>query len=208
MRTAVLSVHPGLASSSRLPVLAREGQQIQVAEMLFLLGAGLCAALATAFVELGLRIPGHAIIRAIFPMAFGLAVAPRRSAGMIMGTSALASAVAIKFGGFSAIGFGAMTSLTLTGPLLDIALRRAKQGRGLYFAFAIAGLGGNLAALAVRAGIKLAGLDHALGRPLAAWLPQAIATYALCGVLAGLLSALVWFQFFDHRRNEAAEIAE
>lgn len=210
MRAAVLSLHPELASSSRLPVLGREGQQIRFAEVLFLLGAGLCAALAMSFVELkmifayfGLKaVPGNAIILAIFPMAFGLASAPRRSAGMIMGSSALASACAIRFGGFGGIGFGALTSLTLIGPLLDFALRRAKHGRGLYLAFALAGLGGNLAALAVRASIKFAGLDHAAGKPLAVWLPQAIFTYPVCGVLAGLLSALVWFQFREDRRKQ------
>lgn len=201
MRSRVLSVHPGLAGASRLSLLAQQGQQLQVAEMLLLMGAGVAAALASALVDLHLRIPGHAIIRAVFPMAFGLAVAPRRMAGTVMGTSALGSALVIRAGGFGGIGLGAITSLTLTGPLLDLALWRASRGWRLYGGFALAGLGGNLAALAVRAGSKLAGLDHAGARPLVQWWPQAVSTYALCGVLAGLISAFVWFQFTGDRHG-------
>ena len=203
MRTAVLSVHPGLAGSSRLPILTREGEQVRAAELLFLLGAGIGAAAATAFLDLSLRIPGHAIIRAVFPMALGLAMAPRRMGGMVMGASALGSALVIKGGGLAGIGVGALTSLTLTGPLLDMALWRAKRGWRLYLGFALAGLAANMAALAVRGGTKLAGVDHAAGRPLAHWWSQAIGTYAVCGVLAGLISAFVWFQFADRRRSAA-----
>ena len=181
---------------------------MHAAEMILLASAGIVAATATAFLELRLRIPGHAIIRAVFPMAFGLAVAPRYMAGTIMGASALVSAMTINTVGLAAVGVGALTSLTLTGPLLDLALWRARRGWRLYLGFALAGLGANLAAFAVRAGTKLAGLDHAAGRPLVAWWPPAIGTYALCGVLAGLISAGVWFQLADGRRaNAAAEDA-
>jgi len=199
VRTTLLSVHPGLAGNSRLPVVAQPGQRLHAAEILLLLGAGLAATLATAFFELGLRIPGHAIIRAVFPMSLGLALAPRRMGGMVMGTSALGSALVLGAGGFAAIGAGAMTSLALTGPLLDLALWRAKRGWRLYLGFATAGLASNLAALSVRAGTKLFGLGHGGAQPFAEWLPQAIGTYALCGLLAGLISALVWFQLVGTR---------
>ena len=122
MHTTVLSVNPGLADSSRLPFRAQEGQYSDVAATLLLFSAGVTAALATALLDLGLRIPGHAIIRAIFPMSLGFALAPRRMGGTIMGTGALASALVIKIGGFGVIGVGAMTSLVLTGPLLDAVL--------------------------------------------------------------------------------------
>ena len=201
MRTAILPIHQGLSRSSRLPALRREGQDLRAMEIALLLLTGVGATLASAFLDFSLRIPGHAIIRAVFPMAFGLALAPRQMAGMVMGAGAVASAMVIKVGGFGAIGLGAMTSLTLTGPLLDLALWRARRGGRLYLGFALAGLGANLAALALRGGSKAVGVDHAGGRLLAEWLPQAIATYALCGLLAGLISAGVWFQFAGPRNR-------
>ena len=118
-----------------------------------------------------------------------------------MGAGALGAALVIKTGGMATIGAGAMTSLVLTGPLMDVALWRAGRGWRVYLAFASAGLAANLAALAVRAGAKLGGLDRLTGRPLAAWLPLAAGTYALCGVLAGLVSAMIWFRFSAAGRN-------
>lgn len=205
MRTIVLPVHQGLAGNSRLPVLTQHGQQLQVAEIAWLLGAGIVAALATAFLDFGLRIPGHAIVRAVLPMGVGLAVAPRRMAGSVMGSGAVASALVIQLTRSGAIGAGAMTSLALTGPLLDFALWRVKQGWGLYFGFALSGLLSNLAALGVRATAKLSGLESLGKRPFAEWFPQAIVTYAICGLLAGLLSAWICFRFGSRggRRGEA-----
>lgn len=202
MRTSTLSIHSGLAGSSRLPSVAGKPDHLYAADMLLLLGAGVTAALATALLDLGLRVPGNAIIRAVFPMSLGLALAPRRMGGMVMGASALGSALVIHGGGFAAIGLGAMTSLTLTGPFLDLALWRARRGWRLYLGFGLAGLGSNLAALAVRGGTKLASLDPALARPFAAWWLPAIGTYALCGALAGLISALVWFRFDAGSRGD------
>ena len=202
MRTTTLSIHSGLADSSRLPSLARKPDHLYAADVLLLLRAGVTAALATALLDFGLRIPGHAIIRAVFPMSLGLALAPRRMGGMVMGASAFGSALVIHGSGFAAIGLGAMTSLTLTGPFLDLALWRARRGWRLYLGFGLAGLGSNLAALAVRGGTKLAGLDPALARPFAAWWLPAIGTYALCGALAGLISALVWFRFDAGSRGD------
>ncbi len=205
MHNVVLRIHGGLAINSRLPALVRDQGDLRVVEILLLLGTGAVAALASAFLDFGLRIPGHAIVRAVFPMAFGLAMVPRQLAGTVMGAGALATAVAIKAGGSGAIGVGAMTSLLLTGPMLDLALWRAKRGWRLYLGFALAGLACNLAALAVRGGIKLGGLDSITGRPIAAWLPVAVGTYAVCGVLAGLISALVWFHLStDDRHNAGA----
>ena len=201
MRTMVLSVHPGLAQNTRLPVLADRERGLGLAEMLLLSAAGVGAALASALLDFGLRIPGHAIIRAVFPMSLGLALAPRRMGGMVMGASALGSAAALGAGGFASLGAGAMTSLALTGPLLDLALWRARRGWRLYLGFASAGLGSNLAALAVQAGTKLSGIGRLGARPLAEWWPQAIGTYALCGLLAGLISALVWFRFAASTRS-------
>jgi hypothetical protein len=201
--SAVLSIHPGLADNSRLPVLSRPGEGFQVRELLLLLFAGMTAAVASVFLDFGLRIPGHAIIRAVFPMALGLAAVPRQMAGSIMGVGALATAATIGAGTQAGLGAGALTSLTLTGPLLDLALWRARKGWRLYLGFALAGLGANLAALAVRAGPKILGFDAARGRSLAEWWPRAVPSYLVCGLLAGLLSAAVWFQLAARRRRAA-----
>jgi hypothetical protein len=203
----LLPVHPGLSDGSRLGIPATQHQRHQTAELMLLVGAGVCAALATAFLDTSLRIPGHAIVRAVFPMSLGLALAPRRMGGMLMGTSALGTVLVIKTGGFGAVGMGAMTSLAMTGPMLDLALWRARRGWTLYAGFALAGIGANLAAFTVRALPKLVGFDHALGRPVAMWWPQAIATYTVFGLLAGLISALVWFKFAAGRRGDSLESA-
>jgi len=200
MRSAVMPLHPGLAGSSRLPGRIRKRESLAAADLLWLVGAGVTAAVATALLDFSLRVPGHAIVRVVLPMAFGLAVAPRRAAGMVLGTSALGSAGLLKVGGAPGLGPGALVSLTLTGPLLDLALWRARRGWCLYLGFALAGLGANVAALAARVGPKLVGIDHAVGRPLAAWLPHASVTYPVCGLLAGLLSAAIWFQFRSRSR--------
>ena len=200
MKTISLSIHSGLSGSSRLRLLAREDEGLSAADLLLLLGAGAAAAVAAALPHYGLKISGHAIIRAVFPMALGLALAPRRMGGMVMGAGALGSAMVISLGGLGRIGLGAMTSLVLIGPLLDLALWRTRHGWHHYLGFALAGLGANLAAFAVRGGTKFIGLDHGI-RPFAAWWPQAILTYPLCGALAGLISALVWFKLHSRDRD-------
>jgi hypothetical protein len=194
MRALVLPIHQGLAGSSRLPALAQQGQGLQRAEMAWLVGVGIVAAVAAAVPEYGLRIPGHAILRAVLPMAFGLAVAPRHLAGTVMGSSALASAAMIQLLHPGAIGTGAMTSLVLVGPCLDFALRRVRQGWGLYFGFAVSGLMCNVAALGVRGGARLIGLESIGKRPLAEWFASAAISYPICGLAAGLLSAWICFR--------------
>lgn len=203
MQNNALPIHSGLAGSSRLRSLAGGRDGLAAADLLLLAGAGTMAAVATALLDFSLRIPGHAIMRAVFPMALGLAVAPRRMGGMVMGASALGSAMGINLGGYAAIGMGAMTSLVLIGPFLDLALRRARQGWQLYLGFAVAGLLANLAALTLRGGGKLVGLDHAAARPFATWWLPAAGSYAVCGLLAGTISAAVWFRFSGGGRRHA-----
>jgi hypothetical protein len=118
-------------------------------------------------------------------------------AGLIMGASALCSAAVMHAGGWATLGVGATTSLALTGPVLDASLWRARGGLRLYGGFALAGMASNLLALAVRTGTKFVGLDHAAARPLASWLPQAVGTYIVCGLLAGWICAAVWFRYAD-----------
>jgi hypothetical protein len=197
MAQAALGLHEGLWSSTRLPSLVAPGQRISGREWAALLLAGAGAALAACFLDLGLRLPGHAILRSVFPMALGLALVPRQGAGLVMGAGALLTAGGLRLAGLGP-GAGALTSLLLIGPCLDLALWNASAGWRVYLRFALAGLAANLAALAVRGGLKLVGVDVG-SRPWEAWWPVAIGTYALFGIIAGLVSAVAWFRLGPNR---------
>jgi hypothetical protein len=197
MFAAALRVNGGLLASSRMPTLSRPGQTVPLIEAVALLLVGAVAAVLTTSLDLHLRIPGHAIIRSVFPMAFGLALVPRRLAGVCMGAGAGVMGAVLKVGG-AGIGPGALASLCLTGPCLDVALLAAGSGWRLYPRFALAGLASNLLALVIRFGTRAFEWDH--DRGMAEWFRQAVLTYPVCGILAGLVSAAVWFNLRD--RNE------
>lgn len=188
-------VHNGLLGAGRLPSLARSPQRISAVEVVLLLTCGAAAATAVGLVKLRLGVPGHSIVLAGLPMALGFALAPRRWAGCIMSGGALASAALLTAGGVS-YGSGSFVSLTLLGPMMDLALRRAPGGWRVYAALVVAGLATNLLALGSRAGAKLLGLDPG-ARPFDVWWLQAMFTYTMSGVAAGLLGALCWFQLRD-----------
>ncbi len=195
MRTTILSVHEPLSHSPRVRVLRPGAGAISAAELAVLVTAGVAAALMSGYVKLNLGISGHNIIRVVFPMALGLALVPRRGAASIMGSSALASAALFSMVGAPALGAGAMTSLILTGFFLDFALAGARSGRSVYLRLMLAGAAANLVAMLVRGGMKLLAGGQLQGLPLAVWFSKAIVTYPLCGAVAGLISAAVWFRF-------------
>ena len=230
MFAGVLRVHEGLLASSRVPSLCRPERAISAIELAVLVLLGFSAAAATMLLDFSLRIPGHAILRSVFPMALGLALVPRQAAGSIMGASAVATAFLFHAGDASGSP-GAMTSLALTGPLLDLALLGAKSPWRLYLGFVLAGLGSNLAAFFVRWSVRAmdvvprvagggggggggrgGGGGGGGGRggggggaiSIDDWLALAPWTYIACGILAGLLSALIWFHF--RRRHELAKV--
>jgi hypothetical protein len=195
-------VHDGLSAAARFPALVRTQARISVIEVAILLTCGIGAAVAVGFVKLGLGIPGHAIVLAALPMAFGLAAAPRRLAGTIMGAGACGTALLVTAAGSTTYGSGAIVSLSLLGPLLDVAVRNARHGWLVYAALVAAGVSANLLALASRAATKVLGLD-AGSRPFDSWWLQAIGTYTLSGIVAGLLGAMCWFHFRDRRERQA-----
>ena len=195
MSVWALGVHPELAAGGRLPALTRGGSQVRAAEWAVWLLMGITAACVSTMPDWNLKIPGHAILRSVFPMALGLSLAPRRGAGSVMGLMAFATALSLRFSDTAAIGFGAMTSLTLTGPLLDIALRKTHAGWRLYWGIIIAGLSSNLIAMGIKAAEKLTMSGGGGKRSFGSWLAHAAWTYPLCGVLAGLISAAVWFRW-------------
>src|SRR5262249_48252713 len=164
MSIGVLRVHEGLYVAGRIPSLARADRTVSIAELLALILMGASATVISALGEFQLRIPGHAILRSVFPMALGLAMVPRRMGGCVMGGSALLTGMLIPLAGSRAMGPGALASLSLTGPLLDLALWSAASGWRLYLGFVVAGLGSNLIAFSVRGGARLLGLGGGGGR--------------------------------------------
>ena len=177
----------GLLGHSRVWPSARA----DATDVTLLLFMGAVSALVTSFVDLGLGIPGHAVVRSVLPMALGLALAPRRHAGLVMGTGAFGTIAALRVFGVGA-GIGAVTSLLMIGPCLDLALRQARKGWQIYAGLALAGLAANLVAFGVRAFPKL--LDFEVGiRNFATWWPRAVVTYPMSGLVAGALSAAIWF---------------
>ena len=202
MSASLLPRHPGLFSTTRLRQLATDATAATVRDWLLLAAFGVLAACSSTFLDLGIkRIPGHAILRVVFPMALGLALVPRRGAGCVMGGTSAITAACFQLAGFrgEAVGLGAFTSLTATGPLLDWTLRRANTGWRQYVAYSLAGLASNLLALGVRGGAKAIGWEAAGRRPLVEWLSQAVGTYILCGLIAGLISGIVLFSFRSRR---------
>jgi hypothetical protein len=194
-------VHEGLVTAARVPPIARLRARISALELLLLLLCGAGAASASAFMRLGLRIPGSSIVLAVIPLVLGLAIAPRRLAGLIMSTGALATASAFTVAGMTHYGTGAIVSLCLTGPLMDLALARALSGWRLYAGLMVAGMTANVLALTSRGAAKILGLDLAGTRPFGTWWSQAVLTYLLCGAAAGLIGALCFF----HLRNRDSE---
>jgi hypothetical protein len=81
MPPLVLTPNPALVEASRFRALVRGGERATWVEFAFLIGCGVCAALASTVLRMQLRIPGHAVLRAIVPISLGLAVVPRRGAG-------------------------------------------------------------------------------------------------------------------------------
>jgi hypothetical protein len=210
MITTMFASHDGLRSAARVPTLARTKAGISYAELGTLLFVGAAAAVVVGFVpaqagfaRTGLRIPGSSIILAILPIAFGLALVPRRLAGCVMAAGAFSTAAALSAGGLVSYGSGAMTSLCVTGPAMDAAVAGAGGGWRLYLGLVSAGLASNLLAFLQRAATKLLGLERPGTRLFSEWWSQAVLTYTLTGAVAGLLAAVCWFRFRSRRAHDA-----
>ena len=191
-------IHQGLATAGRIPSVARVREHVSAAEMLVLIFCGAAAASAISFIKLGIRIPGHAIVLAMVPLALGFALAPRRLSGFIMSGAALSTAAVFTAAGLAQYGTGSFVSLCLMGPITDLALSKARSGWRLYLGLIAAGVVTNFLALMSRTAGRLLGVDPSW-RPFGSWLSQAIVTYSLSGALAGLIGALCFF----HLRNRS-----
>lgn len=203
-----------LEQASRVGQLGTTSNSITTREVTILLACGILAAMAVALVAVPLRIPGHAILRATLPMVAGLALVPRRSAGGVMSLGALAAVGVLYFGSIGNLQAAAVTGMFALGPAIDFALRGEPTGWRLYLRLALAGTLANLFAWGVRMAAALLfavpgtgrgmgggggmGMGGGGGRAVAPnflefW-PLALATFALCGAIAGLASAAVWFK--------------
>lgn len=193
----LLIAQPALASTARLPAIGNTDRAVQKMEVACLITMGVAAAAAVHFIDFSLKIPGHAIIRVIFPFAFGLALVPRHGAGLSMGVVAGASTLLLGGTHFGTAGVGAMTSMLLCGIVLDFVAARTRSGWPLYAGLATAGLTVNLVAFCVKLGSKLIGMGDAAA--LSVWLPRAAVSYPLCGLAAGFICAAVLFRFRPDR---------
>jgi hypothetical protein len=190
----MLSPAANLKRSSRLPELVSSSDRISWLEIAALAACGALAALAVFAIHLSWRVPGHAILRAVFPMAAGLAVVPRRSAGLVMTISAAITGGVLHWGHFGEIQPAALASLLALGPMLDLATLGAPVGWRLYSRFVAAGLAANLVAFTTRTTMTTLGYEtpgsHQMER--LGWLVPA--SFLLCGAVAGLVSAIAWFR--------------
>lgn len=200
MSTSVLPPQSSLNACSRLlsvrPVFWKSAPHVlHWTEILFLLGCGLLASSAVLALEYKLRLPGHSILRVIFPMAFGFAMVPRVGAGTTMGMGAIGGAALAYNLHLTERGYGSLTSLIVTGPFLDFALARAQTGYQVYLRLMAAGMVSNLAAMLMQVFAKSMHWDAGGGKSVSAWLPLASITYPTFGLVAGLISAIAWFRW-------------
>jgi hypothetical protein len=200
----IFGIRDGLVSAGRFHTLAKVQERISGVEILLLICCGAVSATVIGFVRLGLRIPGHSIVLSLIPMALGLALAPRRFGGFLMSAGAFAAASVYSGAGLAQYGSGAFVSLCLLGPMMDLALTKVRSGWRLYLGMMLAGIGTNLMALGSKITSKLLGLDPGT-RLLGEWLPQAIVTYAISGVIAGLLGAICFFHFSNQPNIDLSE---
>ena len=189
----VFTANQDLRTASRLPTLAGAAR-ISAAELAALLACGALAALAVGLVQLSLRVPGHAILRGVLPISMGLALVPRRSAGMVMAFGAALTAAAMSWGNVGRFPAAAVLSILALGPVLDLALMGKAQGWRLYLRFAIAGAVANLLAFAARVGTAYFGWELSGSRTFMSFWSGALGSFILCGAVAGLVGAAVWFR--------------
>ena len=199
MRIALpLSRNVTLAGSSR----ALGGTSANsLVEVLLLTACSLFAAMCVVVFEMKLRMPGHSIMRVIFPVSLGISLVPRRMVGGLVSFGAVGWLMLFTSWGWGRPGMGALTSLILIGPVLDACTWHSQSGWRLYLRCALAGMLTNALAFTVRAGGKAAGWDAFGMRPLSAWWSTAAVTHLAFGLVAGLLCAVLWFRLSTDRTS-------
>jgi hypothetical protein len=115
------------------------------------------------------------------------------------------TAAALSFGQIGAFPTTALLSVLAIGPLLDFALLGERKGPHLYARFILGGAAANLLAFGLKSISAFLGWNMAGGGNFARFSTAvSLTSYILCGALAGLFGAAVWFRFRecdDLRRN-------
>lgn len=181
---------------------AWDSKHVALAEWAILLGAGVSSAVGGRLLG-NYGIPGSNLLQVVLPMAAGLALVPRRGSGLTMGTSALAAGLAMSALGAKHENPSALARLFLLGTCLEIGPARASDRRWVWLWFVAAGLAANVLGLAVKVVMAQLGWEGIGGRGIFVHWPMRVASWAICGALAGGVSAILFF-----RRPGATEHAE
>lgn len=183
-----------LSAAARTSPISRSATATAV-DWAALLAIGSLAAILTAYLALNLRLPGHAILRVVVPMVVGLALVPRRGAGLVMSLGAALTGGVIRLSDTGELSATPFVGLVVVGPLLDLAAAGGRSGRSLYLRFVLVGIVANLLLYGVRWGVLLSGLEAGGGsgnfRRLGV---VALGSYLACGALAGLIGAAIAFR--------------
>jgi hypothetical protein len=142
----------------------------------------------------GWGIPGSTVIQGILPMAAGLAIVPRRGAGLLMGTSALATGLVLGAMSTLNVNPSALARLWLLGACLDVGLARIENNSRIWFVFITAGLGANLLGYGAKQVSAQLGWEGVGGRGISSAWPVTLLSYAVCGAIAGGISAVLFFR--------------
>lgn len=188
-----MTVNHSLADARRVPVLAAPGQDVSAWELVVLVAAGVLSG-AMSFAIRGWGIPGSTVVQGILPMAAGLAIVPRRGSGLLMGTCATATGLAMGAASTFNVNPSALARLWLLGTCLDIGLARIKSNPRIWFTFIMAGLGANLLGYGVKQASAQLGWEGVGGHGISSAWPVTLLSYAVCGAIAGGVSAILFFR--------------
>jgi len=192
-RNAVMPLNSALESVRRLPWIASSGQRAAAVEIAALIIAGAAAAGLSFFLG-GWKIPGSAIVQAVLPMAAGLALVPRQRAGLLMGTSAVATTFVLASCGFGHATPSTYARLFLFGLCLDFSAARVGTRWHVWLAFIVAGLAANLLGFGFKLLAAQCGWEGWGGRGLLSPWPARLASFAICGAIAGGICGMVFFR--------------
>jgi hypothetical protein len=190
-----MSLNPTLVRLRRLTGRVELLPHVTPRELGILALAGAAASMLSTSIR-GWGIPGSAVLQGVLPMAAGLAFVPRHGSGSVMGAASLAAGAATL-----AISPGAMTPSTLArlaffGVCLDWALAKfASRGTArVWLAFIVGGAAANLLGFAAKVASAQLGLENFGGLGHSIGWPARMASFALCGALAGCVSAMLFFR--------------
>jgi hypothetical protein len=118
---------------------------------------------------------------------------------MVMGSGAGVAAGMMMMSGFGRFQPAALLSVLLLGPVLDVALSGRPTGWRLYARFVAAGVVANCAAFATRFAVAVLGYRLQGGRQFLEFWQAALGSFLVCGAVAGLVSAALWFRLSSRR---------